>query len=174
MLKTTFLIATLVTCASLWADDTPKFGPWSLVKQTSRMDDSESIGIVSVATETEGGFSSKPSFLVMCTANSRMGVGLLLHDDTKIEPPNSYIRQPHTNVRLRHDKEKVYSLSGLPAKNSLVFRVSMMKRLFDKLEQTSILTIEVPFASGNTGIAVFSVTQFNEALKALPIGCKGK
>lgn len=177
MCKRIILISTLLITTSLCADDMPRIGPWAIVKQTSKMDDGETTGIVSEASEADGGFSSKPSLFIFCSAKKQIGVSLILHGErVEIEPPQPVEpleRKPHTTVRLRHDKEKAYPRIGLPVADSLLLEVSV-KKMFADLERSSILTVELRLASGNSAVAVFPVTQFVGALKALPEGCKAK
>jgi hypothetical protein len=72
---------------------------------------------------------------------------------------------------LRHDKEKAYSRYGFPGGDVLLLHV-LNKKMFEDLGRTSTLTVELSFGSGTSGVAVFDVSQFTEALKLLPADCK--
>jgi hypothetical protein len=148
-------------------------GPWALAKKTSLMDDKETVGIVSTASTFDGGFSQKPSLVVGCTHSNRsLQFSVVLHDElVKIEPPNDFQHRPHTDVRLRHDKETAYSRYGF-RDGSVIFIEAKNKKLFEALGHTSTLAIELRFASGTVGVAVFLVDHFAEAIAPVAEVCK--
>jgi hypothetical protein len=150
-------------------------GPWVQVKHTSKMTDKETVVMTNAATETESVFSEKPSLTVGCSENGKsLTFAVLLHGESlNIEPPNTYTREPHTSVGIRHDKEKTYSRFGFPGSVSdlLLLHVDA-KAMYNSIARTSGLALELEFADGRKGVAVFDVTQFDEAFRSLLPSCR--
>ena len=180
-----YRVALCVVCAigCLVAQEGATFGSWAVEKKTSPLTGRESTGIVSAASEADRSFSSRPSLMVNCSPKKDISVYLRfggMNLDIRRSPNGSAtLQRPHTIVRVQHDKEKAYDLYGLviaPAGSARpetrVVLPMITKKWFENVGRTSALTVELALVSGGTAVAVFPVTQFTEALKSLPDGCK--
>jgi hypothetical protein len=169
-------IAILLSAAD--AAPQPAAGPWSIVKHTSAMDDRINVALMTQALSIEGGFTAKPTLMLIgCDKKKEISnMALVLNGGEILETlpvklPTGFVTG--SDVRIRHDKDKPYKWWGRPSTNLLIL-VGGKKPVKKLAKSTSTLTIEVRFASGSTGVAVFPIDQFNEAEKVINGSCPAR
>jgi hypothetical protein len=77
----------------------------------------------------------------------------------------------YVSIVERRDKEPPSNASATPLPGGIAMVYHVPAKAIARLGGMETLTIGVPLTSGKTGVAVFHVEQFEEALKLLGAAC---